>query len=463
MLEGIKFKIQNLPKTPGVYLFYNSRKELIYVGKATSLRSRVRSYFAGQKSPRPIEEMIHEVVGIKWRVTDSVLEAIILEGEYIKKFQPKYNVKWRDDKSWNYLVITKDMYPRLLPMRAHELDKTDQREFKYIFGPYPGLNTKAALAILRRIFHWSNCETPHSSLSPPGQRPRAGSHKGRGSKIKFPLPRWERVRVRVKPCFYYHLGQCPGVCTGKISPKEYRAKVIQSMAMFLRGGKKRLIKKLEKAMTMASREENYEEAGRLRDQLRSLRHLHDIALLNESFVHDQIESKNKILRIEGYDISNLGAIGKVGSLVVFDEDGPRKSEYKRFSIRKVIGQSDVDCLAEVLERRLNHPEWPYPDLILIDGGKPQVNCALKVLRENKLNIPVVGLAKGPTRKKNEIVLGTKNPVWIDCIYKNLKLLIQVRDESHRFAIKYHRGLRGEGLTDFRHYVRVGARVGGWQV
>ena len=405
-MQDLSVQLKKLPDAPGVYLFYNSRGDLVYVGKATSLRSRVRSYFVGQKSPRPIEEMIHEVVKIKWVITDSVLEAVILEGEYIKKFRPKYNIRWRDDKSWNYLVFNKDTYPRFLTMRAHELDKMNTKEFKYIFGPFPYLNAKATLKILHRIFKYSTCK--------PGQN---------------------------KPCFYRQLGQCLGVCTGEITPAEYRTKVVQPLALFLRGRKKRLIKQLEKEMTVVSQEENYEEAGRLRDQIRSLKHIHDIALLNESFVRDQTAGQKKEIRIEGYDISNLGATGKVGSLVVFDEAGPHKNEYKKFNIRKVIGQSDVDCLAEMLERRFNHPEWSYPDYILIDGGKPQVSAALKVLRNAKLKIPVVGLAKGPDRKKNEIILGTKNPTFAGWVYKHLKLLISVRDEAHRFAIAFQRQKR----------------------
>lgn len=404
--------IKNIPNKPGMYLFYNSDRELIYVGKAINLKARISSYFSSQSSVhsslwRPIEEMIHEVKDIKWKITDSAMEAILLEGMCIKKNQPKYNIRWRDDKSWNYLVITRDIYPRFLPMRAHELDKMDKKEFKHIFGPYPELNTKATLTLLRRIFNWSNCKPPN---------------------------------IKIKPCFYYHLGQCPGICTGEMRPKEYRLKVINPLIMFLRGGKKQLIKNLEKSMIGAAKAENFEEARRLRDQIRSLKHIHDTALLNESFVRDIFSNQggNDNLRIEGYDISNLGAIGKAGSMVVFNKSGPRKSEYKRFMIRKVIGQSDVDCLAEVLERRFNHPEWPYPDLILVDGGKPQVNRALRVLGEVKLKIPLVGLAKGAGRKKNEIILGVRKSVWIKWIYAHLKLLISIRDEAHRFARSYYR-------------------------
>ncbi|MEK7084227.1 MAG: GIY-YIG nuclease family protein, partial [Patescibacteria group bacterium] len=176
-MRNIQKHLGLLPDTPGVYFFYNKKKKIIYVGKATSLRDRVRSYFPTTPSPlpatsagrllkegtgRPIEEMIHEVKDIKWKQTDSVLEAILLEGEYIKKFRPKYNVDWRDDKSWNYIGITDEEYPRVVTVREHELkykvtgqlDNLAMRQlgFLFLFGPYPGLNTRATMKLLRRLF-----------------------------------------------------------------------------------------------------------------------------------------------------------------------------------------------------------------------------------------------------------------------------------------------------------------------
>ncbi len=161
MSNQIALILGKLPDSPGIYLFYNSQKELIYVGKATSLKQRVRSYFRGQRTPRPIEEMIHEVVAIDYEITDSVLEAIILESIWIKKNQPKYNVLGKDDKSWNYLVLTKEIFPRLRAVRQHDISQLGPVEIKNayraMFGPYPGLNTKAALKLLRRLFHVSEC------------------------------------------------------------------------------------------------------------------------------------------------------------------------------------------------------------------------------------------------------------------------------------------------------------------
>jgi len=408
MNNNIDKKLKVLPDNPGVYLFFSDKKELIYVGKATSLKSRVRSYFAGKKSPRPIEEMIHEVSDLKTESTDSALEAAILEGYYIKKFRPKYNVQWRDDKSWNYIGISKDIFPKITTIRQHELTKDKELEFKYLFGPYPGLNSKEALKILRKIFIYSNCE------------PKAS-----------------------RPCFYYQIGECLGVCTGEISSDDYKQKVIKPLVMFLGGEKRKLLKNIEKAMLKAAESEDFEEAARLRNQLNSLKRIQDIALLNESFLKDLILDKNiiEINRVEGYDISNLGASDKVASMVVFNNYGPVKKEYRKFKIKFVEGQSDVDCLAEVLQRRLLHKEWGLPNIFLIDGGLPQVNMAKKVLDSFGIQNTIVGIAKGKERKRNDFLVLRAGAEMKNWIKNNKKLLINVRDEAHRFAITFNRSLR----------------------
>ncbi len=399
--------LKNISSSPGIYLFFNSKKELIYVGKASSLKNRVRSYFVGKKSPRPIEEMIHEVAEVKYITTDSLLEAVIMEGRYIKKFHPRYNIKWRDDKSWNYLIITKDKYPRVETAREHELNLAGQaasKRWAYVFGPFPGLNTKEALRILRKIFLFSDCQ------------PAQG-----------------------KPCFHYQLGQCLGVCINEISPKNYVKKTIRPLISFLQGKKKSVIKNFTKQMKEASRVENFEEAGRLRNQINALQKIQDSTLLNINFLRETTTSKSQPLRIEGYDISNLGASNMVGSMAVFDERGPMKSQYKKFNIKTVVGQNDVDCLAEVVGRRLKHAEWPLPDIFLIDGGRPQVNAVSRVLRQQKISRPVIGIAKGPHRKKNEFIVGL--PAWVGLIGQHENLLIRVRDEAHRFAIAFQRKKR----------------------
>lgn len=426
-------KVQKFPTEPGIYLFYDKNKELVYVGKATSLRNRVQSYFRGPRSSRPIEQMMHEVMDIKIKQTDSVLEAVILEANYIKKFLPKYNVDGKDDRSWNYIVVTNDEFPQVLYIRQHEMDLLKNKknetpkqseeklakksgkinslkQVRDLFGPYPGLKTREMVRLLQRLFFISTCK--------PGQK---------------------------RECLYYQIGQCLGVCTGEISSREYKSKVILPLITFLRGGKKKLISSLATKMKRASRQEDFEEAGRLRNQINSLLKIHDIALLNKSFVEDVRSDRSRpvtaVQRIEGYDISNLGTTGKVGSMVVFNNEEPTKSEYRKFKIKTVIGQSDVDCLREVLERRLKHTEWTYPDVFLIDGGKPQVNAAMQILKNNKINIPLVGIAKGPERKRNDFIFGVKDREFIKFVNENQDLLIRVRDEAHRFAITFQRSLR----------------------
>lgn len=399
------------PNKPGIYLFFNTKKVLIYIGKATSLKNRIKSYFQPPKTTRPIETFFSEVTKIKWQITNSVLEAIILEANFIKKFQPKYNVLGKDDKSWNYLVITKDKFPKLETIRSHELDKLNPSNFKKTFGPFPNLNTGAALKILRRLFHYSTCQ------------PNQG-----------------------KPCFYYQLNQCFGVCTGEISARSYAHDVIHPLILFLQGKRTRLLKSLANEMQHYSKLHFFEEAGRLRDQIKSLQRIQDVTLLDKNFFLDSPISNTqfKISKIEGYDISNLGSTNMVASLVVFQNNSPQKNGYRKFKIKTIAGQSDVDCLKEVLERRLKHREWILPDLFLIDGGLPQVNAAKQVLEQNEIDRPIVGIAKGKLRKKNDFYLTdeTLTP-WLK---QNINLLIQVRDEAHRFAIKYQRQTRKISYT-----------------
>jgi excinuclease ABC subunit C len=366
-----------------------------------------------------IESMMHEVEKIEVTTTESVLEAIILEAVLIKRHQPKYNVLGKDDKSWNYLVVTRDVFPRITSLRQHDLEQLlpGEIETRYLelFGPFPGLNAKATLKIIRRLFFVSTCE-----------------------------PSAEK-----RPCLYRQMRQCLGVCTGDITAASYRTRVIRPLLLFLRGEKKRVLTGLKKSMVTAAKAENFEEAARLRNQVFALERIQDSVLINESFVrHERARPEvgdligdQTAFRVEGYDISNLGATGKVASMVVFDEHGPVKSQYRKFTIKTVVGQSDVDCLKEVLNRRLNHPEWPLPTLFLIDGGRPQVNAVLSVVRARGVKIPVVGIAKGAERKRNDIILGEPSIEIARLAQAYRSLLIRVRDEAHRFAITFQRSKR----------------------
>jgi excinuclease ABC subunit C len=406
--ESLQLTLKNLPDNPGVYLFYNSAGALIYIGKATSLKSRVRSYFSGQKTPRPVEELIEEVAKINYQETDSVLEAIILEAALIKKHQPPYNVIGKDDKSWQYLCFTKEAYPKIVLVRQHDLTEATKKLYSKVFGPYTsGTNLKMALKLLRVIFNFSTCE--------PKQK---------------------------RPCLYYQMGQCLGVCTGEISAAEYKRKVVRPLTFFLNGHKASLLKSIEKDMKKASKAHQFEEAGRLRDQVHSLQHIQDSALINKEFIATVLPLKKMdAVRIEGYDISNISGTNNVASMVVFNENGRVPSQYRKFKIKTVEGPNDVACLKEALTRRLNHAEWLMPTVFLIDGGKPQVNAAQEVMDVHNITIPVVGIAKGPERKRNDFILAKPSLALAKWIHDHEQLLIQARDEAHRFAITYHKNLR----------------------
>ncbi|MDD2909319.1 MAG: GIY-YIG nuclease family protein [Candidatus Pacebacteria bacterium] len=392
--------IKNLPDSPGIYLFYKD-KELLYVGKAASLKKRVRSYFSNSKNIRPIELLINEINDIKWISTDSAIEAAILEAKYIKKFRPKYNVMGKDDKSWIYLYLTKEPFPKLKTIRGHELKGLDKKKIKKLFGPYPNIKTSEMVRILHSLFYISKCE--------PNQK---------------------------RACFDFQIKKCLGVCIGIINEEEYGNRVIKPLIQFLNGNKKAVIKNLEKQMKSFSKNEQFEEANRIKFQIKRLQKIQDASFINKSFVQDIFKNEVSIKRIEGYDISNLGKNYKVGSMVVFNLNGPLKKDYRKFKIKTVEKQSDIDCLKEVFKRRLTHTDWEMPDIVLVDGGKAQVNLAKKIFTK----VFVFGIAKGRDRKKDEFIYGSKDKKIISFIESNKELFINARNEAHRFAINYQKKL-----------------------
>jgi excinuclease ABC subunit C len=402
--ENIKLK-KSLPDSPGVYLMKNKKGEIIYVGKATSLKKRVSSYFHKAHDSR-LEKLVSEIASIDFKYADSILEATILEAGLIKKIQPKFNVKEKSDKSWTYLAISKNEFPKLLLIRGLEL-KTEYQpsDFLEVFGPFTSKkNLETILNIVRKIFPWSNCE-PNAK----------------------------------KPCFYFQIGRCPGICVGKISSFEYK-KIINNIRLLFRGQKPALLKKLKKEMNLLSRREKFEEAASLRNKIKKLEHIEDVALLESEDFSDFSKKENKFSRLEGYDISNISGTSAVGSMVVFEDLKPAKNEYRKFKICSLNQINDTGMISEILSRRFNN-SWPYPDLILIDGGLGQVNAAKKVLSGLKINIPVIGIAKGKNRKNNRLVFGFSEKKLVSEVSALKKTLILLRDEAHRFAVSYHRRLR----------------------
>ncbi len=388
---------EKIPETPGVYFMKNAEGGILYIGKAANLKRRVSSYFLRPHDYR-IQKMVSEIRSIGYQKTDTALEALILEAKLIKENQPPYNVLEKDDKSFLFVEITKEPFPRVLLVRGKEKRSANGTHY----GPFiSGTSIREALRILRRIFPWN-------------------MHPA------------DVVGESKKPCFDAEIGLCPGTCVGAISKRDY-SKTIRSIRLIFEGKKDRIIRLLEKDMYRASKGLEFEKAAKLRGQIFSLKHIQDVALIRDAdfgFPGALAESS----RIEGYDISNISGDSAVGSMVVFTNGKSNVEQYRKFKIRTFKSSNDVGMLKEVLRRRLRHREWPLPTVMLIDGGKGQVKAAHEALDEAGYRIPVVGIAKGPERKKNEFIGAIPEGI-------SEKTLIRVRDEAHRFAISYHRSLR----------------------
>jgi excinuclease ABC subunit C len=421
-IPRIKSKISKIPKSPGVYEFYDKQGKILYIGKATSLKDRVGSYFLKNAHlDRPnIEPMVSQIADIKVHKTDSVLEALILESNLIKKHQPKYNVMVKDDKSFGYFVVTKEKYPRVVILWKTELGKVAAKK---IYGPYLSKHQmNIALKLIRRIFPF------HSNKQP--------TEKG---------------------CLDFQIGKCPGPHAGIISRADY-LKNIHGIEMILQGKKKNLLVELKKQMKTSAKNNEFEKAAEARNRIFALEHIRDVALITSesSALGGFPGAELSGLRIEGYDISNIGGDYAVGSMVVFKNGKSDKNEYRKFKIKTVFGIDDVGMMKEVLIRRFGN-NWQKPELILLDGGKGHLNMAQSVLNDSKLDIPVIAVAKGPTRKKLDVYqskflltyLGRNEQIRekYNRILSDEKLLERIRNESHRFAISYHKKLRSKNWKE----------------
>lgn len=410
-----------MPLKPGVYLFLNERDEVLYVGKAKSLKKRVSSYFVylsrlGEKT----KILVSQISKIKTLEVASEIEALLLEANYIKKYKPKYNIRLADGKAYPLIRITiKDKYPKVLIAR-----RTEDKKSLY-FGPYPNTGAmRLVLRTIRRIF-------PYQSV----------------------------VNHPNKPCLYYHLGLCP--CPQVFSDKEYR-KNIRHIISFLKGNTKTVIKDLKIERNILSNKEEFEKARLVQKKIDAILFVTSPAYekfdyklnvnLEEDLRRNELQSlqlclaqhavqTNYLERIECYDISNISGTNATGSMVVFVNGEKDSSQYRKFKIRKLYTPNDFAMMQEVLQRRLNHKEWPMPDLIIVDGGKGQVSSAIEVVEERKLKIPVIGLAKREeiiiTSSFDEIILPKDSPAR--------NLVMRIRDEAHRFAITYHRVLRSKAF------------------
>ena len=558
---NIQEELKKLPDKPGVYIMHDKNDAIIYVGKAVILKNRVRSYFRESANHSPkIAKMVSLVDYFEYIVTDSELEALVLENNLIKEHRPKYNTMLKDDKTYPYIKVTvSDVYPRILFSREMKKDKS-----KY-FGPYTSAGAiKDSIELINKLYKLRTCNR------------------------KLP-----KDTGKERPCLNYHIHQCKAPCQNWISPEEYKKQVDEALE-FLNGNYGKIIRELQQKMERASENLEFEEAASYRDLLNSVKQVSQkqkitdsegedrdvIALAKEeqdvvvqvffvrsgrligrehfymtnveedtkgqilaSFVkqfyagtpfipkelllQEEIEefkvisewlaekrgskvwirfpkkgtkeklvelaAKNaamvlsqdrerikreegrtigavkeisnllgleKIVRMEAFDISNISGFENVGSMVVYEKGKPKKSDYRKFKIKSVSGPDDYGCMKEVLTRRFVHGMeeskelkeknieeqfgsfTKFPDLLLMDGGKGQVNIALQVLDELKLNIPVCGMVKDDNHRTRGLYYNNEE-IPIDKHSEGFKLITRVQDEAHRFAIEYHRSLRSK--------------------
>ena len=552
----IKEELKKVPQTPGVYLMKNSHADVIYVGKAINLKRRVSSYFrAGARHSQKIKSMVSNVDAFEYIITDSELEALILECNLIKEYRPKYNTMLMDDKTYPYIQVTLgEDFPKIKLSRKMKKDKN-----KY-YGPFTsGLAVRDTIELLQKMYKIRNC---NKSL----EAGEDGKAKPNG-----------------RPCLYYHIGQCDGACQGMITKEDYLKHVEDAMA-FLDGKFTEVRDELEEKMMEASNNQDFEAAKEYRDLIASINHVagnqkivthkfedrdiiaydslegetvvvvffvrngkligrenfymktdendgkeiltnfikqyyigtpfipHQILVqeeVDEPELISEMLSRNlnytvqianpkkgkkeklvelakknaanllkqnkeryrreekrtigavkeiekligisDVVRIESYDISNTSGYESVGSMVVYENGKPKRNHYRKFKIKTVQGPDDYASMREVLLRRFTHgleskdemdSFAKFPDLLLMDGGKGQVNIALEVLKEVGLDIPVCGMVKDDTHSTRGLFYNNEE-IDIDKRSEAFKLITRIQDETHRFAIEYHRRLRGK--------------------
>lgn len=397
-------KSQDLPKLkdgPGVYLFLEKEK-ILYIGKATSLRDRVKSYFGNDlintRGPM-ILDMVTKSDKLNFFETDSVLEALILEANLIKKYQPIANTREKDNKSFYFVVVTKDDTPKVLVMREREIEKMGLKT-RAKFGPFPnGSVIREAIRIIRRIFPFQD----------------------------------ENSLKKDQKEFYRQLGLSPDF-TKKDFNNIYEEN-ISNLILFFKGKKRDIVKKLEKEMMAFAKDEKFEKANELKKKIFALNHIKDVSLIKK----ENTENREKKFRIEAYDISHMSGNEMVGVMTVVTNGVMDKAEYRKFKVKGFDKSNDVGAMSEVLLRRFAHTEWVYPNMIVVDGSVAQKRAAEKILNNIGAVIPVVAVVKDEHHRPKQI-LGSK-----DYIKGREDSIILANSESHRFSIKYHKDLRNKNF------------------
>jgi excinuclease ABC subunit C len=428
--QGLKKSLLLLPGNPGIYKFLNNKGDILYIGKATNLKDRVKSYFSKDlietRGPLLVD-MLFYADKIDFIQTDTVLEALILEANLIKKHQPKYNTKEKDNKSFNYVCITSDALPKVLVIRGRNLKKS---EYKKVFGPFPnGSQLRDALKILRRFFPFFD----------------NNSNKKQNQK------------------FYEQLGLTPKMNNnGALGFSTYKNN-IKNLILFFEGKKTTILKNLEKQMLDYAKKKEFEKADEIKKKIFALNHINDVALIKSDTTQENLFIRSSDLlvsnlarplqkgfpasfRIEAYDIAHLSGSNMVGAFVVIDlpageagEGELNPKEYRTFNIKGFTASNDAGALGEVVSRRLNHPEWQIPNLIIADGNQIQKNAIEKELKNKGLKIPVVAVVKND-KHKAKAMIGD-----IDIIAKYKKQILLANAEVHRFVLRKHKIKRSKNF------------------
>ena len=393
----------NLPDVPGVYLFKQGRK-VLYVGKATSLRDRV-------------VDMVTKADRVSYEPTPTVLEALVREAALIKKYCPSANVDGKDDKTFLYAVITKEAIPRVLAVRGKDIDfqsktynlQTTIYKLKSIYGPFPsGAQLREGLRLIRRIF-------PFFDMS----KPLGAKSKHQAAKIEF------NTQIKQYPRSY--------------DAREY-ARTIRRVMLFLSGRGKELRTMLEREMRQAAKDERFEDAAEARRELFALNHIQDVSLIkDEDGYQKNVPVGTKLgYRIEAYDTAHLSGTNAIGVMTVVVDGAPVKKEYRTFRIRGVQKNDDVASLTEILSRRLKHPEWPFPQVVIVDGGVAQKRAAERVLSKEGIAITVAAVVKDERHRPREVIGARRAGISeVDAVLAN--------SEAHRFSLSRHRMARSREM------------------
>ena len=437
----------DLPDVPGVYLFKKGRT-VLYVGKATSLRDRVRSYFdddlIATRGPRVVD-MVTRADRVAYEPTPTVLEALVREAALIKKYHPVANSEGKDDKTFLYAVVTEEDIPRVLTVRGKDIDFESRRlksdfntnsqksdfNLRAVYGPFPsGAQLREGLRLIRRIFPFF--DTP---------KPVGAKSKHQAAKIEFNT----------------QIGQFPRA----FGAREYR-RTIRRVMLLLSGRGKELRASLERDMRLAAREERFEEATEARRELFALDHIQDVSLIkDENLAHQgstlaQNPQGRTLVRIEAYDTAHLAGTNVIGVMTVVADGAPSKRDYRTFRIRGDMGftkphiktrtsdvlvsriNNDIASLKEILSRRLSHPEWPLPSVIVVDGGTAHKKAAESVLSAAGVSIPVAAVVKDERHRPREIIGARRAGIReADAVLAN--------SEAHRFSIAKHRNARSQSM------------------